>query len=124
MRNLFFNLSGLSRKEIRDTQYVISQEKDTYSYFRHEYRCLTRFQDGSYVVPVEGDYENKVKRINLKEKMKQVKDVLVGRDQSYSVGPSSDARLYFLGEYRNSICEDCMNNIIIPSEEMRKIKTR
>ena len=112
-----FNLQ-VSPKQIREHVYHISRSSDVYSFFSCEYHQLVEDGFGNIMVP--GD-------VNLGSGfVRSIMDSLKGRifrkDFSISIPAGSREHSYFASEYQHSFMEDARHNIIVPGEEVRKVR--
>ena len=117
MNNLNLNFSSLNIDYLREENYRLSNNQETYSYFKAEYYRAQPY-----------DFERTLMTTVTISKTKiffeKIKSMII-RDKSIKVSPNSNAYNFLVAEYKgNPFLQDFEHNVIIPNEEYKTIKVR
>ena len=117
MINRNLNFSSLNIGYLKQENYMLSNNQDTYSYFKAEYYHAQPYDFERTLIPTMTVSKTRI----FFDKIKSI----LSRDKSMKVSPNSSAYTYLVEEYKgNPFLQDLEHNILIPIEESKSIKAR
>ena len=105
--------------EIRSNSFRINRGNESYNYFKNEFIGLPRDNDNNLIYS-SGEIIRESRSGIFINNLKVFFNNFIRSRESYIVSRTSDSYMYFESEYRNNICRDINNNIIVPSEKVLK----
>ncbi len=118
MRNINFYFPSLDERYLSRGLYVVNRnDSGAYSYFKAEYSRSQPY-----------DFERTMMECEVKSRKKVLLEKLKSRrrkDESVAIPRNSNLFMYFKSEFKGDpFTTDYENNLIVPAESYKKVKTR